>query len=106
MVLDRAKTFIGLDRTHDSHCIALQEVKECIDKAQKLEHLLKSKGEKCARNEFANTLVFDRPNDAIVRKYHLACEKKLSHVVIMPHASMTTIEQFAIDLVASRSIEE
>ena len=55
-------------------------------------------------NELSNTVVFERPKEeAFVRKWQLACQGDIAHVVVMPNVTLDKIEEFVTDLVASRA---
>ena len=55
-------------------------------------------------NELSNTVVFERPKEeAFVRKWQLACQGDIAHVVVMPNVTLDKIEAFVTDLVASRA---
>ncbi len=46
-------------------------------------------------NELSNTVVFERPQEeAFVRKWQLACEGPIAHVVVMPNVTITKLEEF------------
>jgi hypothetical protein len=46
-------------------------------------------------NELSNTVVFERPREeAFVRKWQLACEGDIAHVVVMPNIDIDKLEEF------------
>ncbi len=46
-------------------------------------------------NELSNTVVFERPKEeAFVRKWQLACEGDIAHVVVMPNIDIDKLEEF------------
>jgi histidine decarboxylase len=49
-------------------------------------------------------VVFERPREeAFVRKWQLACEGDIAHVVVMPNIDIEQLEEFVQDLVQSRA---
>ncbi len=66
--------------------------------------MLESAGIKTMLNELSNTVVFERPKEeAFVRKWQLACEGDIAHVVVMPNITVEKLEDFVSDYVASRA---
>lgn len=54
-------------------------------------------------NELSSTVVFERPTEeAFVRKWQLACEGDIAHVVVMPNINVTKLEKFVQELIESR----
>lgn len=52
-------------------------------------------GIKTMLNELSNTVVFERPmEEAFVRKWQLACEGDIAHVVVMPNIDIDKLEEF------------
>ncbi len=49
----------------------------------------------------SNVVWFRRPADAVVRRYHLACQDGHAHVVVMPHAGRELLGRFLDDLARS-----
>lgn len=61
-------------------------------------------GIKTMLNELSNTVVFERPKEeAFVRKWQLACEGDIAHVVVMPNITLNKLEEFVQDYVNSRA---
>lgn len=62
-------------------------------------------------NNYSNTVFFKRPSQWILRKWHLAPDYddrfggKLAHIVIMQHASESTINAFIEDLKTDRAAD-
>lgn len=55
-------------------------------------------------NELSNTVVFERPlEEPFVRKWQLACEGTIAHVVVMPNITISKLEDFVQDYVQSRA---
>jgi histidine decarboxylase len=66
--------------------------------------MLESAGIKTMLNELSNTVVFERPKEeAFVRKWQLACEGDIAHVVVMPNITLDKLEEFVGDYVQSRA---
>lgn len=67
-------------------------------------HPLTTAGIKTMLNELSNTVVFERPKEeAFVRKWQLACEGEIAHVVVMPNITLDKLEEFVQDYVNSRA---
>lgn len=65
--------------------------------------MLESAGVKTMLNELSSTVVFERPREeAFVRKWQLACEGDIAHVVVMPNITIRKLETFVQELVESR----
>ncbi|XLU71295.1 hypothetical protein S245_030348, partial [Arachis hypogaea] len=55
-------------------------------------------------NELSSTVVFERPHDEeFVRKWQLACQKNIAHVVVMPNVTKGKLDNFLNELVAKRA---
>ena len=66
--------------------------------------MLESAGIKVMLNELSSTVVFERPSEeAFVRKWQLACEGDIAHVVVMPNITVTKLERFVQELIESRA---
>jgi histidine decarboxylase len=50
------------------------------------------------RNPASTTVVFDRPREAVTRRWRLAVEGAHAHLVVMPHVTRESIDRFADDL--------
>lgn len=60
-----------------------------------LQVMLEQCGIKTMLNELSNTVVFERPREeAFVRKWQLACEGDIAHVVVMPNIDIDKLEEF------------
>lgn len=65
--------------------------------------MLEKGGVKTMLNELSSTVVFERPREeAFVRKWQLACEGDIAHVVVMPNITIRKLETFVQELVESR----
>jgi histidine decarboxylase len=66
--------------------------------------MLEQCGIKTMLNDLSNTVVFERPREeAFVRKWQLACEGDIAHVVVMPNITIDKLEEFVQDYVNSRA---
>ncbi len=66
--------------------------------------MLEKAGVPVMLNELSSTVVFERPRDeAFVRKWQLACEGDIAHVVVMPNIGLDKLETFVADLITNRA---
>ncbi len=80
------------------------EALTCIANAEYLYDLLKTASYPETSHFPDQTIVtFRKPTDKIVKKYQLATEGDLAHVVVMQHVTRKRIEAFSKELLASRS---
>ena len=69
-----------------------------------VQSMLEEAGVSVMLNELSSTVVFERPKEeAFVRKWQLACEGAVAHVVVMPNIHIPKLEEFVQDLVSSRA---
>lgn len=55
--------------------------------------MLEQAGIKTMLNELSSTVVFERPpEETFIRKWQLACEGDIAHVVVMPNITLDTLE--------------
>lgn len=67
--------------------------------------MLEKAGIKSMLNELSNTVVFERPREeTFVRKWQLACEGDIAHVVVMPNVDISKLEEFVQDYVSAGSL--
>ena len=72
-----------------------RDVERCMRNAHVLKDMLSSAGVRVMLNELSNTVVFERPvEEAFVRKWQLACEGDIAHVVVMPNITVEKLEHF------------
>lgn len=82
-----------------------KEVQKCLRNAHYLKDRLIGAGISGMLNELSSTVVFERPKDEeFVRKWQLACERNMSHVVVMPSVTVEKLDDFLDELVKARSI--
>lgn len=89
-----------------------EQANAILDTAQYLLDCLKNAGVKAWKNPYSNTVFFERPSEAIQKKYDLAPGKikgleglegleeflDVAHVVVMPHVSRELIHRFVQDM--------
>jgi histidine decarboxylase len=77
-----------------------QDVKLCIENAHYMRDTLINKGiQDVILNEYSSTVVFRKPNDEhFIKKWQLACNNDVCHVVIMPNVSREKIDIFVDEL--------
>ena len=74
------------------------EVRQCFVNAEYLHEELLRAGVKAERNELSTTVVLERPNAEFVRKWQLACEGDIAHVVVMPNITKAVVDDFVAQL--------
>ncbi|XP_047064312.1 serine decarboxylase 1 [Lolium rigidum] len=81
-----------------------KEVQKCLRNAHYLKGRLKDAGISVMLNELSSTVVFERPKDEeFVRRWQLACEGNISHVVVMPSVTISKLDSFLNELVEKRA---
>ena len=81
-----------------------KDVEKCMRNSRTLKQMLLEAGVKATLNDLSNTVVFERPKEeAFIRKWQLACEGGIAHVVVMPNVDIEKLELFVLDLVESRA---
>ena len=73
-----------------------EDVRACIENAKYLADRLKSRNiPDILLNELSSTVVFPRPsNEEFIKKWQLACDKDICHVVVMPNVQKSKIDEF------------
>jgi len=75
------------------------DVLHCMDTAKYLRDQLTLKGFACRLNDLSSTVVLERPvEDAFVKRWQLACEEDIAHVVVMPNVTPSKIDVFVKDM--------
>ncbi len=69
-----------------------QEARSCVDKATYLYRQLKQTGY-CLLNSYSSTVVFPHPDEAVVRKWQLATQGDLAHVVVMQNHTYELLDR-------------
>jgi len=81
-----------------------KEVQKCLRNAHYLKDRLKEAGVGAMLNELSSTVVFERPKDEeFVRRWQLACEGNIAHVVVMPSVNIDKLDYFLNELVEKRA---
>ncbi|KAK9740858.1 hypothetical protein RND81_03G066200 [Saponaria officinalis] len=81
-----------------------KEVQKCLRNAHYLKDRLKEAGISAMLNELSSTVVFERPLDEeFIRRWQLACQGSIAHVVVMPSVTIEKLDTFLEELVDQRS---
>ncbi|KAL6211250.1 hypothetical protein ACLB2K_016477 [Fragaria x ananassa] len=81
-----------------------KEVQKCLRNAHYLKDRLRDAGISAMLNERSSTVVFERPQDEeFVRRWQLACQGNIAHVVVMPSVNIEKLDDFLNELVEKRS---
>lgn len=81
------------------------DVEACIANAQALKKMLEQAGVSVMLNELSSTVVFERPLDeSFVKKWQLACEGEIAHVVVMPNVTVPKLREFVNEYTMSRAL--
>jgi histidine decarboxylase len=76
-----------------------RDVVHCMDTARYLRDKLTANNIKCRLNDLSSTVVLERPKDEnLVRRWQLACEEDIAHVVVMPNVTVFKIDRFVDEL--------
>ena len=71
----------------------------CMETAQYLRNELTQAGFTARLNDLSSTVVLERPlDDSLIKRWQLACEEDIAHVVVMPNVTRTKIDQFIKEL--------
>ncbi|XP_059631616.1 serine decarboxylase [Cornus florida] len=82
-----------------------KEVQKCLRNAHYLKDRLREAGISAMLNELSSTVVFERPQDEeFIRRWQLACERNMAHVIVMPNVTIEKLDDFLSELVQKRSI--
>ena len=81
-----------------------KEVQKCLRNAHYLKDCLISAGIGAMLNELSSTVVFEHPQDEeFIRKWQLACQGNIAHVVVMPNITIDKLDDFLNELVQKRA---
>ena len=70
-----------------------------METAVYLRDKLTDAGFSCRLNKTSSTVVFERPMDAsFIKRWQLACEEDIAHVVVMPNITPQKIDVFVKEL--------
>ncbi|KAL1533490.1 histidine decarboxylase [Salvia divinorum] len=82
-----------------------KEVQKCFRNAHYLKDRLRDAEISGMLNELSSTVVFERPRDEeFVRRWQLACERNMAHIVVMPCVTIEKLDYFLNELIQGRSI--
>ena len=70
----------------------------CIDTADYLIDKLQAADVPAWRNEHGVTVVFPRPSDAIIKKWSLAPEQDIVHIITVGHVTRSMIDDMVVDI--------
>lgn len=74
------------------------EVEHCVETAQYLCVKLREVGIHCRLNDLSSTVVMERPTDDLfVKRWQLACDDDIAHVVVMPNVTQQKIDIFVAE---------
>lgn len=75
----------------------------CMETARYLRDELTRVGFTARLNDLSSTVVFERPlDDALIKRWQLACETDIAHVVVMPNVTKEKIDKFLEELLECR----
>jgi predicted HAD superfamily phosphohydrolase YqeG len=73
--------------------------RHCMDTAKYLRDKLKDAGVACRLNDLSSTVVLERPkDDKFIKRWQLACQDDIAHVVVMPNVTKSKIDKFVEEL--------
>lgn len=74
--------------------------RHCMETAQYLRDKITEAGLTCRLNDLSCTVVLERPmDDKFIKRWQLACEEDIAHVVVMPNVTKNKIDKFVEELV-------
>lgn len=81
-----------------------KEVQKCLRNAHYLKDRLRDANIGAMLNELSSTVVLERPPDEeFIRKWQLACQGNIAHVVVMPNVTVEKLNKFLNELIALRA---
>jgi histidine decarboxylase len=76
-------------------------VNRCLETAQYAVDGLTAAGQKAWRHRNSLTVVFPRPTEAVVRRWCLAVNEDIAHLITMPHVTRPQVDELVADVVAN-----
>ena len=73
-------------------------VRSCLRTAEYAVRKFNSIGIKAWKNDHAITVVFSKPNEKTCKKWKLAIQDDIAHIICMPHVTKNTIDQVIKDI--------
>jgi len=81
-----------------------RDVVHCMETAGYLRDKITEKGLTCRLNDLSCTVVLERPmDDRFIKRWQLACEEDIAHVVVMPNVTKNKIDKFVEELVECKN---
>jgi len=81
-----------------------RDVVHCMETAAYLRDKITDAGLSCRLNDLSSTVVLERPmDDELVKRWQLACEGDIAHVVVMPNVTRQKIDKFVEELVECKN---
>jgi hypothetical protein len=94
--------FLLLHSFHISMFFSLYS--HCMETAQYLRDKITEAGLTCRLNDLSSTVVLERPmDDKVIKRWQLACEEDIAHVVVMPNVTKFKIDKFVEELVECKN---
>jgi hypothetical protein len=91
--------------SHPSLFCNLHLHSHCMETAQYLRDKITEAGLTCRLNDLSSTVVLERPmDDAFIKRWQLACEEDIAHVVVMPNVTRFKIDKFVEELVECKNV--
>jgi glutamate/tyrosine decarboxylase-like PLP-dependent enzyme len=81
-----------------------KEVANCLQNARYLRDRLLELDYHPLLNDFSTTVVFDKPAIELCRKWQLATQGNIAHIVVMQHISTQKIDQFIDNLLVKNKL--
>ncbi len=81
-----------------------EEVKDCLSNARYLHKCLETIDHPAMLNDFSTTVVLDKPGAEVCRKWQLATQGAVAHLVVMQNITVQKIDTFMNDLRASSNL--
>ncbi len=78
-------------------------VRACLEVADYAVERLTEAGRHAWRHRWSNTVVFDRPDPAVIRRWQLAAHGAIAHLITMPHVTRDHVDRLIADLTGSPS---
>jgi histidine decarboxylase len=81
-----------------------RDVVHCMETARYLRDKITNAGLSCRLNDLSCTVVLERPLDeSLIKRWQLACEEDIAHVVVMPNVTAAKIDKFVEELVECKN---
>jgi histidine decarboxylase len=77
------------------------QVRSCLDTAQHAVERFAAAGVKAWRHRNSITVVFPRPAEAVARRWCLAVNEDIAHLITMPHVTRQLVDELVADVIAN-----